>query len=108
MHSSPTTTGNSTDLDVHAHQSGVDDTESTVEAATNHARWCIVNGFDELPDEALVSRAVAADILCVTVRTLYNWGSTAQKGPPVFRLSKGTPRYRVGDIRQYIAECAKR
>lgn len=84
------------------------DTEKQVQTAALLARRGIIKKFDELPDDSLVSRAIAAEILGVKVRTLHNWGSSAQKGPRVFRLSKGTPRYRVGDIRSYIAQCAKR
>ena len=84
------------------------DTEERVQTATLLARKGIIKEFNELPDDSLISRAIAAEILGVKVRTLHNWVSSAQKGPHVFRLSKGTPRYRVGDIRSYIAECAKR
>ncbi len=84
------------------------DTEELVETAALVARKGIITCFNELPDESLVSRSVAAEILGVKVRTLHNWGSTAKKGPRVFRLSKCNPRYRVGDIRDYISQCATR
>jgi predicted DNA-binding transcriptional regulator AlpA len=55
------------------------------------------------PDR-LVTREVAAELLCVTVATIDDW-AYRHVGPPRVKLGGRCVRYRLGDLREHIARC---
>jgi len=62
--------------------------------------------LDALPASSVVSRSAAAAALGVSLRTLDGWRS-AGKGPAAIRLGERCVRYRVGALRDYLAEHEK-
>lgn len=58
--------------------------------------------IDKLPDCALLTRAQLVPLLGVSLPTLKRWSSQG-RGPKISRVEK-LPRFRVGDVREWLAE----
>lgn len=62
-----------------------------------------VSHFDKLPDAALIAIAALAAIMGKGVSTAWRDIRNDPDFPKPIRLSAGCTRFRVGDIRQYLA-----
>jgi predicted DNA-binding transcriptional regulator AlpA len=66
-----------------------------------------VPDLGDLPDERLLRRREAAELIGTSERTLKRWDKS-QKGPTPIRLSKRMLRYSVGDVREWLRIIGKR
>lgn len=62
-----------------------------------------VSHFDKLPDAALIAINALAAVMGKGVSTAWRDIRTDPDFPKPIRLSAGCTRFRVGDIRQYLA-----
>ena len=60
-------------------------------------------GFDQLPDDALTNIRVLAAVCSCGVSTVWRYLALDPDFPKPIRFSKRSTRWRVGDIRSYLA-----
>ena len=63
--------------------------------------------LDDLPDERLLRRREAAELIGTSVRTIVRW-DRSKKGPTPIRLSKRMTRYSVAGVREWLRIVGKR
>jgi predicted DNA-binding transcriptional regulator AlpA len=61
------------------------------------------SGFDSLPDSGLVSVGVVAVLTGQSVSTVWRRTKIETSYPKPVRLSRGATRFRVGELRQFLA-----
>lgn len=62
-----------------------------------------IAGFDQLPDDALTNVNVVAAIINCGVSTVWRYLALDPDFPKPIRFSKRNTRWRIGDIRAYLA-----
>ena len=73
------------------------------DSQASHQKRPDVSHFDKLPDAALIAIAALAAIMGKGVSTAWRDIRNDPDFPKPIRLSAGCTRFRVGDIRQYLA-----
>ena len=61
-----------------------------------------ISGFDELPDQALVSINTVSAVLSLGVSSIWSKAKTEPLLKPI-SLIRGVTRFRVGELRRYMA-----
>ena len=64
------------------------------------------NNFDALPDSAFVTDINLAAIFQVHRLTIWRWSKVGGQFPKPYRLGGNTTRWKVGEVRQAIAQKA--
>lgn len=63
-----------------------------------------ISGFDKLPDEAMTSVKVIAALTGNGVSTVWRYAALNPDFPKPIKLSARCTRFRVGDIRAWLAK----
>lgn len=80
--------------------------ETAAKPPTKKQRRPDVSHFDDLPDSALLAISALAVVTGGGVSTAWRHVRTDPDFPRPIRLSAGCTRFRVGDIRAYLAKKA--
>ncbi|WHZ12090.1 MAG: hypothetical protein OJF60_002531 [Burkholderiaceae bacterium] len=62
--------------------------------------------FDRLPDSAFIGVRAVAQVFGISVPSAWRWSRDGALPKPV-RLSAGSTRWRVGDLRKRLAELSE-
>jgi hypothetical protein len=91
-------------------EDGMEDTRERSEDAPirklRRTRAQLLAEMDKLPDDAFVSAKHAAAFIDGSEQGLANW-RYERRGPPFFRGGRRFVRYRLGDLRKFMADQAK-
>lgn len=68
------------------------------------ARSALVAGFDDLPNEALISVPAASAVIGKGESSFWLHAKQQEGHPKVIKLSARCSRVRVGDLRAYLAK----